>query len=190
MSDKQEAIIAVATKLFSAHGYHAVGVDAIVAESGVAKMTFYKYFPSKDDLILKVLMRRDLDLRGSLIAAVDQARTPMGKLKAIFDWYHGWFRAPDFHGCMFIKASEEFPQLDSRAKLIAQGHKSWLVTLMEQLLGGMSVKSPRRLSVHIMVILDGLTVKMNMYDDSMADHVKTAWGYTKQLVKLSTTPGR
>ena len=51
MSDKEEAVLVAATRLFSEFGFHSVVVDTIVAESNVAKMTFYKYFPSKDDLI-------------------------------------------------------------------------------------------------------------------------------------------
>lgn len=185
MTDKEEAVLAAATRLFSEFGYHSVGVDTIVSESKVAKMTFYKYFPSKGDLIEKVLMRRDSDLRESMGAAVAKARTPMGRLKAIFDWYDGWFRSPDFHGCMFIKASDEFPQPGSGARMVAQGHKTWLAALLEQILMELRAVAPKQLSMHIMIILDGLTVKLNMYDESTAGQVRVSWKYTKQLVGCS-----
>jgi AcrR family transcriptional regulator len=186
MSEKEEAVLAAATRLFSAYGYHAVGVDTIVTESNVAKMTFYKYFPSKEDLIERVLARRDQNLRESMTAAIGRARTPMRKLKAIFDWHDGWFRSPDFHGCMFIKASEEFPRPGSGARLVAQAHKTWLAELLENILLELGVSSPKQLSMHVMVVLDGLTVKLNMYDDSVAGQVRAAWRYTKQLVEQST----
>lgn len=186
MREKEEAILTAATRLFSEYGYHAVGVDTIVAESNVAKMTFYKYFKSKEDLIKKVLVRRDQDLRESMNAAIGRARTSMGRLKAIFDWYDDWFRSPDFHGCMFIKASDEFPRPGSEARLVAQAHKTWLADILEAILVDVGVSGPKQLSMHVIVILDGLTVKLNMYDDSVAGQVKAAWRYTKQLVELST----
>lgn len=185
MTNKEEAVLAAATRLFSEFGYHSVGVDTIVAESKVAKMTFYKYFPSKEYLIEKVLMRRDHDLRESMGAAVARARTPMGRLKAIFDWYDDWFRSPDFHGCMFIKASEEYPRPGSGARMVAQGHKTWLVELLERILIDIGAIAPKQLSMHIMIILDGLTVKLNMYDASATGQVRASWKYTKQLVECS-----
>lgn len=187
MRDKEEAVLAAATRLFSKAGYHSVGVDTIVAESKVAKMTFYKYFPSKDDLIEKVLIRRDCDLRESMGAAVARARTPMGRLKAIFDWYGGWFRSPDFHGCMFIKASEEFSRPGTGARMIAQRHKTWLAELLEKILNELGTTAPKQLSQHILIVLDGLTVKLNMYDGSADGQVRASWKYTKQLVRCSSS---
>jgi AcrR family transcriptional regulator len=185
MNEKEEAVLTTATRLFCELGYHAVGVDTIVAEANVAKMTFYKYFPSKENLIEKVLLRRDQQLRGSISAAIDRARTPTGKLKAVFDWYEDWFRSPDFHGCMFIKVSEEFPRPGSSVRLVAQGHKTWLADILESILTGLRVNNPGLLSQHLVVILDGLTVKLNMYDDNVTGQVRAAWRYTQQLIEVS-----
>ena len=55
MKEKRQILIDTATRLFSQDGYHAVGIDRILAEAGVAKMTLYKYFPSKKELVVEVL---------------------------------------------------------------------------------------------------------------------------------------
>lgn len=182
MSDKKEAVLQAATELFSEYGYHAVGVDAIVAKSKVAKMTFYKYFPSKDILIENVLIRRDRELRVGITDAVNRAKTPLLKIKAIFNWYQRWFDSSDFHGCMFIKASEEFPEKGSRVKEVSQEHKSWLAGLTEGFLKEIGVKNPRAISLHLMVVLDGLTVGCNLYHDACDKQIQSAWSYTRQMI--------
>ena len=67
MVDKREVLVQTAMKLFAQGGYTGVGIDRIIAEAGIAKMTLYKYFPSKQDLIMEVLTQRDLFFRTSLM---------------------------------------------------------------------------------------------------------------------------
>src|SRR3954466_15311528 len=97
------------SRLFSRHGTRAVGVDRIIAESGVAKMTLYRNFASKDDLILAFLQRREERwTRGWLQATVEgRAATPAQRLLAIFDVFGEWFARDDFEGCSFINVMLE-----------------------------------------------------------------------------------
>ncbi len=108
----RERVLATAYDLFSRHGTRAVGVDRIIAESGVAKMTLYRNFASKDELILAFLERREeLWTRGWLQAAVEQrAQTPGGRLLAIFDTFGEWFAVDGFEGCSFINVMLELPE--------------------------------------------------------------------------------
>src|SRR6478672_3826219 len=79
-------ILDTATRLFYARGLRAVGVDTIIAESGVAKATFYKHFPAKDDLIAAYLDGVDAMWTAQLHAAADAAgRAPADKLVGLFD---------------------------------------------------------------------------------------------------------
>ena len=74
---RRDHLVATALALFSKHGYHATGIDRILAESGVAKMTLYKHFRSKDELILAALRRRDEEFRRWLQAEIEsRAATP------------------------------------------------------------------------------------------------------------------
>jgi AcrR family transcriptional regulator len=100
----RERVLKTAYDLFSRHGTRAVGVDRIIAESGVAKMTLYRNFASKDDLILAFLERREERwTRDWLQATVEhRAETPAQRLLAIFDTFGEWFAREDFEGCSFI----------------------------------------------------------------------------------------
>jgi AcrR family transcriptional regulator len=105
----RERVLETAYELFSKHGTRAVGVDRIIAESGVAKMTLYRNFASKDDLILAFLERREERwTRGWLQASVERrATTPAQRLLAIFDVFGEWFARDDFEGCSFINVMLE-----------------------------------------------------------------------------------
>ncbi len=108
VSDKKQQIIETAYRLFRAHGYHAVGIDRIIAEAGVAKMTMYRHFPTKDALIVAALAMRQKRFEAELDAA-ERAGAGVDKaLDAIVDWYRDWFDSPDFHGCAFAHALAEF----------------------------------------------------------------------------------
>lgn len=176
---KQEDILDTATSLFSEFGYHAVGIDRIIAESKVAKMTLYKHFPSKDFLIESVLVRRDTMLRESIINNLNKEPTPLLKLKSIFDWYSRWFQSEDFHGCMFIKATEEFSDVTSNIRKFSQDHKVWITDLMESLLKEVGVKNADAMAAHLIVILDGLTVQANMFTTDRVEQIDYAWKYVE-----------
>ncbi len=178
---KQEDILETATSLFSEFGYHAVGIDRIIAESKVAKMTLYKHFPSKDFLIESVLVRRDTMLRESIIDNLNKETTPLLKLKSIFDWYSRWFQSEDFHGCMFIKATEEFSDVTSNIRKFSQDHKVWITDLMESLLKEVGVKKADAMAAHLIVILDGLTVQANMFTTDRVEQINYAWKYVEYV---------
>jgi AcrR family transcriptional regulator len=100
----RERILAAAYHLFSRRGLRAVGVDEVIAQAGVAKATFYRYFPAKDDLALEFLHRREVAWTLDFVMAESARRgaTPEQRLLAIFDGFHDWFQQADFEGCSFI----------------------------------------------------------------------------------------
>jgi len=104
-------ILDAAYELFSRNGVQAVGIDAVISHSGVARQTLYRHFGSKEDLVLAFLERRDeLWTRRWLEAEVlERATDPAGRLLAIFDVFDGWFRRRDFEGCSFINLMLEHP---------------------------------------------------------------------------------
>jgi AcrR family transcriptional regulator len=110
VSDVRERILSSAYALFCRRGIRAVGIDTIIERSGVAKMSVYRHFDSKDDLVLAVLERRDeLWTRGWLQAEVHRrAEDPRERLLAIFDVFDEWFHRRTFEGCFFINALLEF----------------------------------------------------------------------------------
>lgn len=100
----RERILATSYRLFARRGVLGVGVDEVIERSRVAKATFYKHFPSKNDLVLAFLDRREREWTVGLVEAESQKRgeTPEERLLAIFDVFDDWFRSDDFDGIAFI----------------------------------------------------------------------------------------
>jgi AcrR family transcriptional regulator len=101
----RERILTTAYRLFTRRGIRAVGTDEVLAVSGVAKATLYRHFPSKNDLVLAVLQRREELWTLGLVEQQSRLRgaTPEEQLLAIFDVFHDWFqKREDFDGCSFI----------------------------------------------------------------------------------------
>jgi len=113
--DARERILDAAYELFSRNGVRAVGVDAIIERAGVARMTLYRHFNSKDALVLAFLeLREERWTRGWLQHDVEQRATDPGeRLLAIFDVLDGWFQQDDFEGCSFIKVLLEIAEPDN-----------------------------------------------------------------------------
>jgi AcrR family transcriptional regulator len=102
--DARERILATSYDLFSRRGIRAVGVDEVIEHAGVAKATLYRHFPSKDQLVLAFLERREQRWTHELVEAGARRRgsTPEEQLLAIFDVFDEWFRRDDFEACSFI----------------------------------------------------------------------------------------
>ena len=100
----RDRILEAAYDLFSRHGIRAVGVDRIVKEAGVAKMSLYRHFPSKDDLVVAFLDLREQRFTREWLEVEARRRgsTPRESLLAVFDLFDEWFQASDFYGCAFI----------------------------------------------------------------------------------------
>jgi AcrR family transcriptional regulator len=131
-------IVAAAYDLFSRHGIKGIGIDRIVAEAPVAKMSLYHHFHSKDDLVLAVLDRREqLWTDGWLRREIERrGGSPVESLIAIFDAYHDWFRDEEFEGCLFINTLLEAHGRDNAIGAAAARHmsevRSIVATLSEQ----------------------------------------------------------
>jgi AcrR family transcriptional regulator len=104
-----ERIGRAAYELFAARGVRDVGVDAVIARAGTAKMTLYRNFPSKDDLILDFLRRRELlwTQRWLQYESRRRGERPQDQLLAIFDLFSEWFARSDFEGCSFLTTMME-----------------------------------------------------------------------------------
>jgi len=168
-SPRREHLIDTAARLFNEHGYHATGIDRILAEAGVAKMTLYNHFRSKDELILAVLRRRDETFRNSLIRALERrAETPRERLAAIFDVLQEWFRSDAFHGCMFINASAEYGAPDSAIRAAACEHKRLLAAYIEGLAREAGAGEPAELAAEIALLMEGAIVSAQINCDCAA----------------------
>lgn len=173
MSKKREDILITAGKLFNEFGFVNVGVDKIILESKVAKMTFYKYFPSKDDLIKECLLERDKMFREGILRAINSNNQDgLSRLKSIFDWYNGWFANEDFFGCMFVKASDELLPDSSLEETIIE-NKKWLLKTIKSILNEMDIENVELVARQIRVLLDGAIINEKIFKDGKA--ISDSW---------------
>jgi AcrR family transcriptional regulator len=132
----RERILQTAYELFSRYGTKGVGVDRIIAESGVAKMTLYRHFASKEELILAFLELREQRWTREWLQATVEARasTPAQRLLTIFDVFGEWFAREDFEGCSFINVMLE---IEDRAHRVRQASVQQLSGIRD-FLGGLA----------------------------------------------------
>jgi len=158
-SPKRDHLMATAWRLFCRDGYRAVGIDLILAEAGVAKMTLYNHFASKEDLIIAILEKRDRELRAAIAATVDAAgRSPTRRLLAVFDWHEGWFGTPEFRGCGFIRAMSEYPDPAHPIHQLSWRHKVAVREMLTGLCADAGAKDPATLAETLNTLLDGAII--------------------------------
>ena len=159
LSKPRDRILEVASQLFYQHGIRAVGVDTIIAQADVAKMTFYKHFKSKDLLVLEFLKRRDEMWRAWFEAAVSRlAPDPKDRPLAIFDALEERFSQKDFRGCAFINTMVELADGDNIAHHEAAEHKLKVQKIVRSLLSEAGIKEPEALSKAFLLLMDGAIV--------------------------------
>lgn len=131
----RERVSRAAYDLFSREGVRSVGVDAVITRAGAAKMTLYRNFPSKDDLILEFLRRREQLWTHEWLEAESRRRgeTPRDQLLAIFDVFSEWFSQPDFEGCSFLTTMIEMNDREHPVHQAAVGHLANIRAYIETL---------------------------------------------------------
>ncbi len=158
-SAKREALLDTAAALFARQGYRAVGIDTVLAEAGVAKMTLYKHFRSKEELIAAVLEQRGQAIAASLAARIAAAPGgPRERLLAVFDWLETAVRSPEFHGCLFIKAASEYPTGEALPRQAAEAFKADCHQLLERLCRDAGAADPDGLARQLQLLLEGALV--------------------------------
>lgn len=154
-SAARERILGTAARLFYRDGYRAVGVDTIIAESGVAKMTLYRHFPSKDALIAAYLERTNHQLMEWMEDLIVPHKDPRAGLEAVFEGVAKLASSPECLGCAFVGAAAEFPELDHPGHKAALAHKKQVVGRFRQLAEGAGAHDPQGLAEQLLLVMDG-----------------------------------
>lgn len=184
----REKIEQTAYDLFSRHGIRAVGVDSIVERSGVAKMTLYRHYESKDALALAFLDRRwELFSRGWQSAVEDLDSPPREAILGLFDILERWFLSKDYAGCPVVKALFES---ENRADTIRQaairyfgGVRGFLATLAKRA----DVKDPETFAAQLHMIVWGAIVAASAGEPGAA---RAAKGLAAALLQSEERRGR
>jgi AcrR family transcriptional regulator len=180
-ASKRQQVVDKAGELFSKHGFHPVGVDWIIDESGVARMTLYRHFAGKEDLIKEVLEQRYTFVMGSIAEKLSPMPDAPSRLKGIFDWYGTWFRTPEFAGCLFERALAEFGAACPKVTDVAVRYRDDLLAMMETLLKDVvPANTARQLAGVYVMLLSGATADARAIGDPSA--ASQAWQAAETLL--------
>lgn len=161
----RERIMHSAGRLFYAHGIQAVGVDRVVREADVAKMSLYKHFRSKDELVQAWLRERDREwlawFEGAVVRRAPEAGR--GRLLAVFDALGEWFASDDYRGCAFINTACEVSEQESWARQIAIEHTRRVHAAILGWTREAGVPDAEETALHLTLLVEGAIVWAAMH---------------------------
>lgn len=177
MSALKSKILVVATDLFQTRGINSTGVDTIVAVAGTTKMTLYKYFTSKENLILEVLKKGHQDFQSWLSEKLNaNAKKPSEKLLKLFEFIEEWVTSPNFRGMGFIKASAEFPNEESPVHQLSSEQSREFRQYICSLATEANIKDAEGLALQLSLLFEGAV---------QAEQMKRGSGAMKYAKKAS-----
>ena len=175
-------ILESAYELFARRGIRAVGVDEIIDTAGVAKATLYRHFPSKDDLVLAFLERRERLWTHGWVESEARRRgeTPEEQLLAIFDLFDEWFHRDDFEGCSFINVLLETADRGHPAGRACTLHLANIRTVVGTLAAEAGLREPAEFARSWHILMKGSIVQAAEGD---VDAAKRAQAMARLLIE-------
>jgi AcrR family transcriptional regulator len=165
-------ILAAADRLFYSEGIHSVGVHRLVEESAVTRVTFYRHFPSKDDLIAGYLEDRAHRARRRMTEVIEDsngdARAALWELGRVFT---SETFAAEYRGCPFVNASAEFAAPGHPARVLATEQRAWIADTMERLLRDMGHRAPARTARQLLMLQTGAIFGVAIDDTAELDAI-------------------
>jgi AcrR family transcriptional regulator len=151
-----EKVLSTASRLFYANGVRAVGVEWIVAESGVAKTSLYRHFETKDALVGAFLEREDREFwqQWEQVAAAAQG-DPTSELMDLLDWIGKRVSRDGYRGCPQINVAAEFADQTHPARTIRRQHKAEMLKRLREIVGRIGVKRPDEIAMQLALLIDG-----------------------------------
>ena len=157
-SEARERLLRTASGLFYAKGIHTVGIDEILSRAQVTRATFYRHFPSKDDLIVQYIRSADQGIREAVAAATDKPASPDSSVRALADFVASQIKAPGFRGCAFLNAAAEYPDLENPIHQAILAHRSWFYETVLNAFGRVTDRAPLA-AAHFVMLRDGAFVE-------------------------------
>jgi AcrR family transcriptional regulator len=166
----RERILYTAYELFANNGIRAIGVDRIVAESKVAKMTLYRHFASKQELVNACLELREQLWTFEWLEREMARRAPHPEESAIaaFDALHEWFGSPDFESCPFLRTLLEFPDVASPFHGAAVRHLDVVRDMLEAQAVKAGAADPEAAGYMLRILIMGAILSASCGDDRAA----------------------
>ena len=160
----QEHLLRAAGELFYREGVRAVGVDAVVERAGVNKMSLYRQFSSKDDLVLAYLERKDKQFFGYVEKSVAKhPGEPARQLLQYFDDLAARASAEDYRGCPFVNVAVEFPDPSHPARQFVADNKARLIERITALATEAGADDPVALAHALGLLIEGVYAASQTY---------------------------
>ena len=159
----KDKVFNVAARMFYQHGYRAIGVDTLAAESGIGKMTLYRHYPTKDDLIVAYLKDSNDLFWKNFEQITKDAPTARGKILSFFEGLQDYVQSPSCYGCPFLNVATEYPETDYPGHQVAIEHKQSVRTRFRQLATEAGAKKPDVLADQLLLLMDGAYMASRMF---------------------------
>lgn len=156
MNTRKKLILDTAEKLFNLYGYHDVGIDLIISDSNVAKMTLYRNFASKEELIKTVLERKHTEVNDKIEKLIDENASVEDDIYRIFDYFSQWIHGSEFHGCMYTKSITEFSHKSEEIINATNLHKTSQLKIFQTMFKKIyNTQESEHLASVMLTLLDG-----------------------------------
>lgn len=187
----RERLVAAANELFYAYGLRAVSVDKVIELAGTTKVTFYRHFQSKDDLVVAYLEHRAAIERAGIGAAIAQSGGDVDAAFRLIAEGTGIVAcSPGFRGCPFINAAAEYPDPDSLIRKTVDTHRRWYRKMFRELLAPLGLPDAAAVVDDLMLIRDGAMVAGYLDDPTTlaASFLRSCRAVIGEGVRVSTRP--
>lgn len=153
-SSRRDDLVSAAARVFARDGFHGVGIERVLAESGVAKMTLYRHFKSKDELIAAALEKASVEH----IAGLESQLSGDGveRVMSLFDALASWCASSDFNGCVLLNAAAEFKDRDHPVRLVVRRHAERLRDLIRRIVAELGPGDADALTNQLMLLVQGV----------------------------------
>ncbi|MGW5557482.1 TetR/AcrR family transcriptional regulator [Micromonospora sp. NPDC003944] len=166
-SEARHRLLTTATRIFYSEGIHSVGVDRIIAEAKVTRATFYRHFPSKDDLILAYLREvHEMD-RGAVETVITTDSRPVAPLLAIANSIAESIQSPGFRGCAFLNAAAEYPDTGHPVRQEIIAHRQWFLDTLTTLMAQVQEETAESAARHFVMLRDGAMAAGCLFDPAL-----------------------
>ncbi|PQV45405.1 TetR/AcrR family transcriptional regulator [Paraburkholderia sp. BL21I4N1] len=160
----QQHLLRAADELFYREGVRTVGVDAVVERAGVNKMSLYRQFSSKDDLVMAYLDRRDEQFFGYVEKSfAKHPGEPARQLQQYFDDLAVRASSDDYRGCPFVNISVEFPDVAHQARQFVYDNKARLMARLTGLATEAGADDPVALANALGLMIEGVYAASQTY---------------------------
>jgi AcrR family transcriptional regulator len=178
----KDKLIQTAARLFYQHGYRAIGVDTLASQSGIGKMTLYRHYPSKDDLIVAYLEDSNKDFWNNFEQITKDSPTPREKLLAFFKALQDYVLTPACYGCPFLNVATEYPKTDYAGHQVALEHKQTVLARFRQLAGEAGARQPEALASALFLLMDGAYMAARMFGSSPSNPAAGVAEAARQII--------